>query len=53
MEYEDKPRLDRDAACVAAKRASEVLGQWVPQQWLDVFMDAYDDQMKDHRDPTG
>lgn len=50
VQFQDKPKLDREAACKAAARASTEFGQWVPQRWLDIFMSAYDDQMKDHSD---
>jgi hypothetical protein len=35
------PALDRERACRAAEAANMRFGQWVPQQWLDLFLDAY------------
>lgn len=33
---------ERSRVCAAAAIASERFGQWVPQQWVDHFMKAYE-----------
>jgi hypothetical protein len=33
---------DRSRVCVAAVQANQRYGQWMPQQWLDFFMEAYE-----------
>jgi len=39
--------IDRERACRAAEKASQRYGQWMPQIWLDLFLDAYRDGVKD------
>jgi hypothetical protein len=33
---------DRNRVCIAAAIASRKFQQWVPQRWLELFMDAYE-----------
>lgn len=35
-------KWDRNRVCVAAATASNQFKQWVPQHWLELFMDAYE-----------
>ncbi len=35
-------RWERTRVCIAAEIASNQFQQWVPQQWLELFMDAYE-----------
>lgn len=36
---------ERTRVCVAAEIASVRFGQWIPQHWLELFMDAYESAM--------
>jgi hypothetical protein len=35
--------LDQDIARTAAEQANKLFGQWMPESWLNLFIDAYDD----------
>lgn len=35
--------LDQDIARTAAEQANKLFGQWMPERWLSLFIDAYDD----------
>jgi hypothetical protein len=35
--------LDRNNVRAAAEQANKLFGQWMPERWLNLFIDAYDD----------
>lgn len=35
--------LDHDIAREAALQANKLFGQWMPERWLALFIDVYDD----------
>ena len=35
--------LDHDVARMAAEQANKLFGQWMPERWLNLFVDAYED----------
>jgi hypothetical protein len=35
-------KWERSRVCVAAEIASVRFGEWIPQRWLELFMDAYE-----------
>ncbi len=36
------PQIDRDRATKAAAEANTAYGQWMPERWLHLFLDAYE-----------
>lgn len=42
--YNQPIAWDRRRVCEAAAKASQRFGQWVPQHWLEQFMQAYEEQ---------
>ena len=38
----DQSKLDRQKAADAAVKANHAYGQWMPEQWLHLFLDAYE-----------
>jgi hypothetical protein len=35
--------LDQDIARTAAEQANKLFGKWMPERWIDLFIDCYDD----------
>lgn len=35
--------LDREIVRIAASQTNKLFGQWMPERWLNLFIDAYDD----------
>lgn len=35
--------MNRETARTAAEQANKLFGQWMPQRWLDLFLDSYED----------
>lgn len=35
--------IDMDIARVAAEQANKLFGQWIPERWLNLFVDSYND----------
>ncbi len=35
--------IDQDIARTAAQQANKLFGQWMPERWLNLFIDAYGD----------
>ncbi len=35
--------IDPEIARLAAQTANKLFGQWMPERWLNLFIDAYDD----------
>lgn len=53
----DPPTIDRGIARNAALNANSAFGQWMPERWLNIFMDSYDDiaecEFRAHRASLG
>jgi hypothetical protein len=43
QEASDPAELDADLARTAAEQANSLFGQWMPERWLNLFIDSYND----------